>query len=119
MGQLKQWESVITDFLKDVLEKRGVGAEVRLLRDLRKLAEKRHALRDITEQIGHGLIELKTSYGGIEYRCIYVHHHPDIVVLVCFEKKRRKTPKHFIELARNRHSQLLRREITLGTIVLH
>lgn len=119
MDDLKEWEKVATDFLRHLFEARGVAAQLRVLRDLRKLATQRHALRDITEKLGHGLLELKTSHDGMEYRCLYVHHHPDIVILVCFEKKKRKTPKHYINLAKTRYSQLLKEEIALGTIVLH
>src|SRR5215207_4375614 len=86
---------------------------------LRKLAAERHALRDITAPLGNGLFELKTSHNGMEYRCIYIHYHPDIVVLVCFEKKKRKTPRHHIELARSRYAELLRKERSVAKIVLH
>jgi phage-related protein len=55
----------------------------------------------------------------MEYRCIYTLNHPDIVVLVCFEKKARKTPKHIIELAHGRRAQLVKTEIEVGNIVLH
>ena len=119
MGDIKQWESVVTDFLKHLLETRGPAAELRVLRDLRKLAEKGHALRDITEKLEDGLIELKTSHNKMEYRCIYVHRHPDIIILICFEKKKQKTPRHFIDLAKKRHSQILREELELGKVVLH
>jgi phage-related protein len=119
MGELKEWERVATDFLKHLLEVRGLAAQLRVLRDLRRLAEKRHALRDITEKIGEGLFELKTSHDRMEYRCIYTFNHPDIVVLVCFEKKTRKTPKHLIELAQGRRAQLMKTEIKVGNIVLH
>jgi phage-related protein len=119
MGDLKEWDSAATDFLKGLFEVRGVAAYLRVLRDLRKLAQKRHALRDITEKIGDGLFELKTSHDGMEYRCVYVFHHPHIIVLVCFEKKTRKTPRHIIELAKGRYSQLLQVELTLGDIVIH
>lgn len=119
MGELEEWERVATDFLKHLLEVRGLVAHVRMLRDLRKLAEKRHALRDITEKIGEGLFELKTSHDRMEYRCIYTFNHPDIVVLVCFEKKTRKTPKHIIRLAESRRAQLVKTEIEVGSIVLH
>ena len=70
MGELKEWERVATDFLKHLLEVRGLAAQLRVLRDLRRLAEKRHALRDITEKIGEGIFELKTSHDRMEYRCI-------------------------------------------------
>ena len=119
MGGLKEWESVATDFLQHLREVRGVAAELRVLRDLRKLAEKRHALRDITEKLEGGLIELKTTNDGMEYRCIYVHHHPEIVVLVCFEKKKRKTPRHYIDLAKARYAQIVKAETSLGSIALH
>jgi hypothetical protein len=70
MGEIKEWERVATDFLRHLIEVRGLAAQLRVLRDLRRLAEKRHALRDITEKIGEGLFELKTSHDRMEYRCI-------------------------------------------------
>lgn len=76
-------------------------------------------MRDITEKIAEGIFELKTSHNRMEYRCIYTFNHPDIVVLVCFEKKTRKTPKHIIELAESRRAQLIRMEIKVGNLVLN
>jgi phage-related protein len=119
MGELKEWDRVATDFLKHLLEVRGLAAQLRVLRDLRRLAEKRHALRDITEKIGEGIFELKTSHDRMEYRCIYAFRHPHIVVLLCFEKKTRKTPKNIIELAESRLAQLMKMEIEVGNVVLH
>ena len=112
---LKEWHSEVTDFLLFI----GKKAEVRLLRDLRKLAIERYKLRDITKPIGHSLFELVTSFDGMEYRCIYVFHNDDIIVLVCFIKKRQKTPTEKIELARLRYSILVRQEVSLGDITLH
>jgi phage-related protein len=119
MGDLKQWDQVVDEFLGEVNELHGLSAELRILRDLKKLASQRHRLRGITESLGHGLLELKTSHDGMEYRCIYVHHHPDIVILACFNKKTAKTPKQQIEIARSRHAILLAEEIALGDIILH
>ena len=106
-------------FLRSIRTEHGVAAEIRVLRDLRRLAEKRHRLRDISKPLDHGLFELTSSHNNIEYRCIYAFHHPEIVVLVCFVKKTRKTPPAKIELARKRNSLLARGEVHLGSIVLH
>jgi phage-related protein len=116
---LKQWPEEVTVFLRSIRQEHGVAAEVRVLRDLRRLADKRHRLRDITDSLGHGLFELITSHHKMEYRCIYAFHHPEIVVLVCFVKKTRKTPPAKIELARNRNALVARGEVHLGDVTLH
>ena len=56
----RQWPGEVTVFLRSVREEQGVAAEVRVRRDLRKLAEQRHRLRDITSPLDHGLFELIT-----------------------------------------------------------
>ena len=76
-------------------------------------------MRDITKPLGLGLFELTTTHDRMEYRCLYAFHRNEIVVLVCFVKKSRKAPKAKIDLARSRHSELTRQEVTLGNIALH
>ena len=117
--RLKQWPDEVVTFLRAVKLEQGVSAEARLLRDLRRLAEKRHQLRDINKPLGHALYELITSHNRIEYRCIYSFHHPEIVVLVCFIKKSRKTPPAMIELARKRNALVASGEVSLGDVTLH
>lgn len=116
---LKQWPGEVAAFLRAVALEQGVSAEARLLRDLRRLAEKRHQLRDVNKPLDHGLFELITSHNKIEYRCIYAFHHPEIVVLVCFIKKTRKTPPAMIELARKRSALVARGEVSLGDVTVH
>ena len=118
-GGLKQWPEEVAVFLRSINQEHGVAAEVRVLRDLRRLAERRHRLRDINKHLDHGLFELITSHNKIEYRCIYAFHHPEIVVLVCFVKKTRKTPPAKIEQARNRNTLVARGGIELVDITLH
>ena len=105
----------MTDFLGEITK----AAVPRLMRDLLKLATERHKLRDITKPLGQGLFELTTSHDGMEYRCLYVFHEGDIVVLVCFVKKSRKTPPAKIELARSRYKELVRQEAVLGNVTFH
>lgn len=119
VGSLLEWGTEVTDFLAHVLEARGKGAKARLLRDPRRLAVERHRLRDICHPLGQGLFELTTTHDGMEYRCFYVFHQNEIVVLVCFEKKSRKAPQRYIEIARARQKQLALMEVTLGDVTLH
>ncbi len=116
---VKQWPHEVTVFLNTIRKEHGLAAEVRVLRDLRKLAERRHQLRDISKPLDDSLFELVTSHNKMEYRCIYAFHHPEIVVLVCFVKKTRKTPPRYLETARKRNSQISRKEVSLGDITLH
>src|SRR5262245_32194145 len=110
-GGLKQWPEEVTVFLRSINREHGVAAEVRVIRDLRRLAEKGHRLRDINKPLDHGLFELITSHNKVEYRCIYAFHHPNIVVLVCFVKKTRKTPPAKIELACQRNALVSKGEV--------
>jgi len=120
MGQgLQEWPGEVTSFLMTVRQDYGIAAEVRLLRDLRRLAEERHRLRDINKPLDSGLFELITTYRKLEFRCIYAFHHPEIVVLLCFVKKSRKTPPKLLEEARKRNLHVLRKEVTLGNATLH
>lgn len=116
---LSQWRDEVTVFLAEVRRNYGLAAEVRLLRDLKKLAEKRHQLRDICKPLDDGLFELITSHNKMEYRCIYSFHHPEIVVLLCFVKKSRKTPPKYLAEARKRNGHVERKEVPLGDVTLH
>lgn len=109
---LLEWAHEVSNFLAEI----GVGGEARLLRDLRKLAVQRSQLRDITKPLGEGLFELKTSFKREEYRCLYVFHESEIVVLLCFKKKSQKTPRSQLELARKRQTELKSQEMSLGKL---
>ena len=89
-------------------------------RDLRRLAGERHRLRGITSSIRDGVFELKTKHAGREYRCFYVFHQDDIIILVCFQKKTKKAPIHLIDLAIDRFSQIKKgSESRIGNITTH
>ncbi len=112
---LKEWGTEVTDFLAEI----GKAAEARVLRDLRELASKRHLLRNINKPVGDGLFEITTSFNGMEYRCVYVFHDNEIVILVCFVKKKQKMPLTRIRLAKTRYSKLVKEEVELGNVTLH
>ena len=113
--QLKQWPSVVADFLKEV----GVEGEARIFRDLRKMAELGHRFRGDTKSLGRALFELRVSHKRRAFRLIYVHHAETAVFLVCFEKKSQKTPKAEIDLAHDRHTQLVNQEVQLGRVTIN
>jgi phage-related protein len=113
--ELKQWPSVVTDFLSEV----GTAVEVRIMRDLRRMAAEGHQFRGDTEPLGDGLFELRVRHKTRAFRLLYVHHISTAVFLHCFEKKSQKTPKSVLDLARSRHAQLLQQEVALGNVAVH
>ena len=112
---LRQWETEETDFLAVI----GKGGEARVLRDLRAMTALGHLFRGDTRSLGGGLIELRVRHCGMAYRLIYVHHDNTAVFLVCFEKKKQKTPKDKLDLAKSRYSSLLRQEVQIGNIAFN
>ena len=112
---LKQWERVVSDFLVEV----GKGGEMRIVRDLRRMASDGHMYRGNTRPLGHGIFELKVTHDGKAFRLMYVHHGGTAVFLVCFEKKTQKTPKGKLELAQKRYASLLKQEVNLGNLKFH
>jgi phage-related protein len=113
--QLKQWPSVVTDFLSEV----GTAVELRIMRDLRRMASQGHQFRGDTRPLGNGLFELRVQSKKRAFRLLYVHHDNTAVFLHCFEKKSQKTPKPVLDLARQRHAQLLQQEAALGNVAIH
>lgn len=114
--EIKEYGSVVTDFFEYV----GVGAEARILRDLRKLSSDGYKLRGKhTRSLGDGLRELRTAFDRNAYRLLYVFHEGEIVILHCFMKKTEKIKKQDLELASDRHKQLVEEEVKLGDVTLH
>ena len=59
--------------------------------------------------IGQGVLEIRIRDTGGAYRVIYVAKFAHAVyVLHCFQKKSQKTAKQDLELAQNRHRELLK-----------
>lgn len=62
--------------------------------------------------IGPGVREIRV-HTGLEHRIFYVATFAEgVYVLHAFEKRTRKTPKHDLDLARDRFRTLLRRRRT-------
>ncbi len=117
---LKEYGTVVTDFLKKI----GDAGEVRLLRDLRDLAEYRNRVnekRNISKSLGQGLFEIKTTHAqqNWEIRCLYAFLENEIVILCCFIKKRQKTDPTLIAQARSRLEELKQKRYSTGNVTLH
>lgn len=112
---LKQFGSAVTDFLADL----EVGPETRVLRLLRLLKVQGGQMRTDSKPLGDGLFELTPSHNGMEYRLIYVFHQGDAVILHCFIKKKRKTPLHELQLAKDRHKLLVAAQGSFDALTVH
>jgi phage-related protein len=117
---LKEYGKVVTNFFKEI----GSAGEARLLRDLRDLAEYRQQVnekRNISKSLGHRLFEIKTKHAKqhLEYRCIYAFLSEEIVILVCFIKKKQKTDPSLIAQARSRLEELKQKKQSTGDVTLH
>ncbi len=100
---LKQYGTVVDDMLATS----GKAAETRILYLLRLLRIEGGNMRTDSKALGDGLFELTPTAKKKEYRLIYAFHGGDAVILNCFEKKSRKTPKHELDLAKERFRLLL------------
>jgi phage-related protein len=112
---LKQFGSEVTDFLAEL----KVGPETRVLRLLRLLKAQGGQMRTDSKPLGNGLFELTPSYDGMEYRLIYVFHRGDAVILNCFIKKKRKTPTHELQLAKDRLKLLVSAQGNFDVLAVH
>lgn len=112
---LKQFGNEVDDLLDGL----AVGPQARIVRSLMQLAAKGGALRTDSKPLGDGLFELTPSYDGMEYRLIYAFHGRDAVILNCFVKKKRKTPKPEMELARQRQKLLKAGLAQIGSVEIH
>lgn len=59
--------------------------------------------------LGDQIYELKVSLGSLEYRFLFFRYKNLIVFVSAFRKQSQKTPKHEIDLARERRSSFLQR----------
>jgi phage-related protein len=109
----------VTEFLALVAKDHGASAELRCRFWLRKLAIEGSRFRSNSKPLGDGLFELIVSHNRMEYRFVYVFHGGAIVVVSCFVKKTRKTPKHELETARKRHRDLVAGELASGNFAVH
>jgi phage-related protein len=117
---LKEYGKAATNFFKEI----GSAGEARLLRDLRDLAEYRQRVnekRTISKSLGHGLFEIKTKYAQqhLEFRCLYAFLDDEIVILVCFIKKRQKTDQSLITQARSRLEELKQKTQSARDVTFH
>lgn len=113
---LLQCDSRVDSFLKLV----GVAAETRLLRDLRSLAQKGNKLRyPKTDSLGDGLFELRTDHGSNTYRNIFIFRGHQIIIVESFQKKKKKTPKHHLDIAKTRRNKIDVGGIEPGPTKLH
>lgn len=95
---LKQWETIVEEFLDEI----PTGAESRAARLLRQLAMEGGRMRTNSAPLGDGLFELKVKFNKMEYRLLYFFHDQAAHVVNCFIKKTRKTPQSELDLARKR-----------------
>jgi phage-related protein len=58
--------------------------------------------KPLVDGFGHGLFEVRTSWGGNIYRVLFCFAGTTIVLLHGFQKKSQKTPKADVDLARRR-----------------
>lgn len=112
---LKQFGGEVDNFLAEI----GVKGEARVTRILMLLEMKGGQLRTESKALKDGLFELTPNYKGVEYRLLYTFHDGDAVVLNCFVKKTRKTPKHELSKARNRLKLLKSGEASVGGITIN
>ena len=64
--------------------------------------------------VGAGVREIRI-HTALEHRVLYVAKFADVVyVLHAFEKRTRKTPRHDVELARQRYRALVRQRRASG-----
>ena len=118
---LQEYGLEATNFLKGI----GAGGEARLLRDLKELSDHRHQINirrpGSSKSFGGGLFELRTTHSkeNLEYRCIYAFHENEIVILLCFTKKTRKTDPNHLEEARKRLNSLKQKKWKPNDTKLH
>jgi len=106
----------VDQFLGDI----GVAAGARVIRDLKKLEERGNRLRyPHTDSLGDGLLQLRTSHGGLIYRNIFIFRGSNIVILESFEKKTQKTPASHIKIAKQRRNEIDAAAITPEGIIRH
>ena len=70
----------------------------------------------VSKHLGDGIWELRTNSKNGPLRVLYFFgpDHPQITVLHCFVKKRRKTDRADIDRAKRRRAQVLAREVILN-----
>jgi phage-related protein len=112
---LQEVDSAVTDFLVEI----GPAAEARVVRDLRRMATEGHLFRGHTEPLGDGLYELRVAHNKMAYRLLFGYHDELPVFVLCFCKKKQKTPKDQLKLAKLRLSRVKKEEVAYVSIAIH
>ena len=93
----------VRDWLKELPDedRRTIG------RDLQRLQYRWPVGMPLARPMGQGLWEVRTNLAGNRTaRVIFCHHEDELVALVGFIKKSRKTPQSELDLARVRRKEL-------------
>jgi phage-related protein len=93
----------VREWLKELpeLDRRAVG------QDLQRLQHRWPVGMPLARPLGHGLCEARTNLvGNRTARVIFCFHEDELVALVGFIKKSRKTPQGELDLARARGREL-------------
>ena len=74
----------------------------------------------VSKHLGDGIWELRTNSKKGQLRVLYFFGpgHPEVTALHCFVKKRRKTDRADIEIAKRRRTKVLEREVLLNVYVV-